>query len=211
MSNALRHRGVNPGDAVAILCPNSHEMLESHYSVPMAGAVINTINIRLDAATLSSTLEHGEKSCSCPVRPSSLWVEPHPPSSVIQKSEEIGFHITHFYGLAETFGSSALCVPQPQWQALWLEQRALKMPRQGVSTHGLDEIAVLDVVSGEAVPADSQTMGAIWRLCTLTTTSRFGTGPRMSSYPAERTSLALRLRACFTAAYSGPFRSLILV
>ena len=49
-----------PGDTVAILCPNSHEMLESHYSVPMAGAVLNAMNIRLDAGTLSFILAHGE-------------------------------------------------------------------------------------------------------------------------------------------------------
>ncbi|MEH6356656.1 MAG: AMP-binding protein, partial [Marinobacter sp.] len=60
MGDALRRKGVNPGDTVAILSPNSHEMLESHYSVPMAGAVINTINIRLDATTLSFILGHGE-------------------------------------------------------------------------------------------------------------------------------------------------------
>ncbi|HDZ38982.1 MAG TPA: acyl-CoA synthetase, partial [Marinobacter sp.] len=60
MGDALRRKGVNPGDTVAILSPNSHEMLESHYSVPMAGAVINTLNIRLDAATLAFILEHGE-------------------------------------------------------------------------------------------------------------------------------------------------------
>ncbi|MBC7183556.1 MAG: AMP-binding protein, partial [Marinobacter sp.] len=60
MGDALRHRGINPGDTVAVLCPNSHEMLESHYAVPMAGAVLNSVNIRLDAATLSFILAHGE-------------------------------------------------------------------------------------------------------------------------------------------------------
>jgi len=84
-----------------------------------------------------------------------------PPSSVIRKAEEIGFQITHLYGLTETFGPSTLCVPQPEWQQLPLEERALKMSRQGVSTHGLDEVAVLDMVSGEAVPADGKAMGEI--------------------------------------------------
>ena len=60
MAAALRARGIAPADTVAILCPNSHEMLESHYSVPMAGAVLNAINIRLDAGTLGFILAHGE-------------------------------------------------------------------------------------------------------------------------------------------------------
>ena len=60
MGDALRRRGINPGDTVAILCPNSHEMLESHYSVPMTGAVLNSINIRLDSATIAFVLAHGE-------------------------------------------------------------------------------------------------------------------------------------------------------
>lgn len=60
LGDALRQRGVVPGDSVAVLCPNSHEMLEAHYGIPMAGAVIVPINIRLDAATLAFILTHSE-------------------------------------------------------------------------------------------------------------------------------------------------------
>ena len=60
MASALSRRGIETGDTVAILCPNSHEMLEAHYSVPMSGAVLNAINIRLDAGALSFILAHGE-------------------------------------------------------------------------------------------------------------------------------------------------------
>src|SRR5690606_8943483 len=48
------------GDTVSVLCFNTHELLESHYSIPMIGAVLNALNTRLDAATLSFILEHGE-------------------------------------------------------------------------------------------------------------------------------------------------------
>ncbi|MBS3805227.1 MAG: AMP-binding protein, partial [Oleiphilaceae bacterium] len=334
MGDSLRRRNINAGDTVAVLCPNSHEMLESHYAVPMAGAVLNSLNIRLDAATLSFILAHGEarvlfydtqwesqvraaiaelevppllvsiernagasegladldyESLLMEGDPEASWqrpldewdaitlnytsgttgnpkgvvyhhrgaylaamtnamvfdmtaetvylwtlpmfhcngwaytwaitavggthvclrevdtreiyrrIEDHgvshmcgapvvmnlllqdlgrqnltlsrpvrfamggaaPPSSVIRKSEEIGFQITHLYGLTETFGPSALCVAQPEWQQLPLEERAVKMSRQGVPTQGLDEVAVLDMVSGTPVPPDGNTLGEI--------------------------------------------------
>lgn len=334
MSDALRGRGVREGDTVAILCPNSHEMLESHYAVPMAGGVLNAINIRLDTPTLSFILAHGEARVlfydtqwesqvrgavaeldvppllvaierqagasdgvadldyeallaegdpdSDGLPPSDEWnaislnytsgttgnpkgvvyhhrgaylaamanamafdmtaetvylwtlpmfhcngwaytwaitavggthvclrevdtreiyrrIEQHgvthmcgapvvmnmlaqdlgrenltlsrparfalggsaPPSSVIRKAEQIGFEITHLYGLTETFGPSSLCVPQPDWQELSLEERAVKMSRQGVPTLALDEVDVLDLASGEPVAADGQSMGEI--------------------------------------------------
>jgi len=55
-------RGIKRGDTVAIISANIPEMFEAHYAVPMAGAVLNAINIRLDAATIAFILEHGEAS-----------------------------------------------------------------------------------------------------------------------------------------------------
>ncbi|MEE8247615.1 MAG: AMP-binding protein, partial [Alphaproteobacteria bacterium] len=59
LAAALMARGVAPGDTVAVMASNVPAMLEAHYGVPMAGAVLNTINIRLDAATVAFILEHG--------------------------------------------------------------------------------------------------------------------------------------------------------
>ena len=59
-ADALRKAGIKRGDTVAIMSPNTPALLEAHYAVPMLGAVLNPINIRLDAATIAFCLEHGE-------------------------------------------------------------------------------------------------------------------------------------------------------
>jgi fatty-acyl-CoA synthase len=59
LASALTGRGVGPGDTVAVMLPNTPPMLEAHFGVPMAGAVLNSINYRLEAATIAYILEHG--------------------------------------------------------------------------------------------------------------------------------------------------------
>jgi fatty-acyl-CoA synthase len=60
LASALVKRGIERGDTVAAVLPNVPAMLEAHYGVAMAGAVLNTINTRLDAAIIGFTLDHGE-------------------------------------------------------------------------------------------------------------------------------------------------------
>lgn len=60
LASALAAKGIGKGDTVAVLAPNVPAMLELHYGVPMLKAVINTLNIRLDAAALAFILDHGE-------------------------------------------------------------------------------------------------------------------------------------------------------
>jgi fatty-acyl-CoA synthase len=60
LASALARRGIGRGDTVSIMAPNVPEMLEAHYGVPMTGAVLNALNIRLDAETIAFILEHGE-------------------------------------------------------------------------------------------------------------------------------------------------------
>ncbi len=60
LASALRQAGVNPGDTVSIMAPNVTAMIEAHFGVPMAGAVLNTLNVRLDAEMLAFMLQHGE-------------------------------------------------------------------------------------------------------------------------------------------------------
>jgi fatty-acyl-CoA synthase len=60
LASALVKRGISRGDTVAVMLANTPAMLEAHYGVPMAGAVLNTLNTRLDAAIIAFTLDHGE-------------------------------------------------------------------------------------------------------------------------------------------------------
>jgi fatty-acyl-CoA synthase len=60
LASALDKLGIGPGDTVAVMLPNVPAMLEAHYGVPMTGAVLNSLNTRLDAAILAFTIDHGE-------------------------------------------------------------------------------------------------------------------------------------------------------
>ena len=59
-ASALETQGIGLGDTVSILAANTPELFEAHYSVPMTGAVINTINIRLDPHTITYILKHSD-------------------------------------------------------------------------------------------------------------------------------------------------------
>ena len=60
LASALRGRGIGAGATVAAMLCNTPEMYECHFGVPMAGAVLNTLNTRLDADAIAFTLKHGE-------------------------------------------------------------------------------------------------------------------------------------------------------
>jgi len=60
LAAALAKRGIGRGDTVALMSPNLPEAFEAHFGVPMAGAVLNALNIRLDAETIAFILKHGE-------------------------------------------------------------------------------------------------------------------------------------------------------
>jgi fatty-acyl-CoA synthase len=60
LAAALAARGIGRGDTVALIAPNIPEAFEAHYGVPMAGAVLNALNIRVDPATIAFILRHGE-------------------------------------------------------------------------------------------------------------------------------------------------------
>ncbi len=84
-----------------------------------------------------------------------------PPSAVIEAMEADGFHVTHLYGLTETYGPATVCLPQEDWPALELSQRSARMSRQGVHYGTLEDASVKDPETMEDVPWDSETYGEV--------------------------------------------------
>src|SRR6185437_11595445 len=60
LASALARRGIGKNDTVAVMLPNTPPMYEAAFGVPMCGAVLNTLNTRLDAETIAFMLRHGE-------------------------------------------------------------------------------------------------------------------------------------------------------
>ncbi len=335
LGSALEKAGIAKGDTVAIMSPNAPAMLEAHYGVPMTGAVLNTLNVRLDAATIASTLDHGEAKIlltdrefsatikealvqaktqplvididdalaeggnligktdyesfiatgdpefswslpadewdaislnytsgttgnpkgvvyhhrgayllatgntlawNMPAHPIYLWtlpmfhcngwcftwslsinvgthvclrrveadaifeaIEEHgvthlcgapivmnmiasaaaehpgfgrtieiataaapPPAAVIGKMEESGFHVTHLYGLTETYGPAVVSEWHREWDSLPREERAAMKSRQGVPYQVLEDTMVADPETMTPVPSDGKTLGEVF-------------------------------------------------
>lgn len=62
LADSLVKRGVQRGDTISIICPNIPEMFECHFAVPLAGAVLHSINIRLEAETIAYMLDHADST-----------------------------------------------------------------------------------------------------------------------------------------------------
>ena len=84
-----------------------------------------------------------------------------PPSAVIEAMENMGFRVTHLYGLTESYGPATLCAPQDDWRALPLSERALQMARQGVPMPALAQVMVADSATLAPVPRDGTTLGEV--------------------------------------------------
>jgi len=84
-----------------------------------------------------------------------------PPASVLQKMEADGFHVTHVYGLTETYGPAVACAWHAEWDALPPEGRAEKKSRQGVAYPTLENLMVADAGSLEPTPKDGDTIGEV--------------------------------------------------
>ncbi|GMH06599.1 hypothetical protein Nepgr_008439 [Nepenthes gracilis] len=84
-----------------------------------------------------------------------------PPPQILFQMEELGFKVSHLYGLTETYGPGTYCVWKPEWDSLPPKERSRLMARQGVHHLGLEDVDVRDPISMEKVEADGKTMGEI--------------------------------------------------
>ena len=85
-----------------------------------------------------------------------------PPAAVIAGMENMGFEVTHVYGLTETYGPCVVCAPQDGWAELSIKDRAELLARQGVRAPLQDQLMVADPETLEPVPKDGKTMGEIF-------------------------------------------------
>ena len=310
LASALTRAGVGKNDTVAVMLPNTPPMVEAHFGVPMAGAVLNALNTRLDPETVAFMLDHGEakviivdpefshtlqkalalrqsksplqvidvtdalytnewdaialnytSGTTCnpkgvvyhhrgaatnaisnilewdmPKHAAYLWTLPMfhcngwcfpwtlaaragvnvclrridaqsifdmmrehgvthycgapivhgllvnasaemkqglpsgvkamvagaaPPASMIEGMEEMGFDLTHVYGLTEVYGPATVCAKHAQWDELPIGERARLNARQGVRYHLERDVCVLDPQTLQPVPHDGETMGEI--------------------------------------------------
>ena len=84
-----------------------------------------------------------------------------PPAAMIEGMENIGFDLTHVYGLTETYGPATVCAKHEEWGALDIGKRAERNGRQGVRYLMQEGLAVMDAATMTPVPADGETMGEI--------------------------------------------------
>lgn len=131
LASALTNRGIGKDDTVAVMLPNIPEMLELHFAVPMIGAVINTLNVRLDAEAISFMLQHGEAKVLvvdrefCDVAQTACRMLEHPPLIIDVNDPEYGegkpvSDLDYEAFLAEGDPEFAWQWPDDEWQAIAL-------------------------------------------------------------------------------------------
>ncbi|BBR54348.1 MULTISPECIES: acyl-CoA synthetase [Pseudomonas] len=131
LASALAGRGIGRGDTVAVMLPNIPAMLEAHFAVPMIGAVLNTLNVRLDAEAIAFMLQHGEAKVLITDREFHSVIEgalallEHPPLVVDVDDPEYGegravSDLDYEALLAEGDPAFAWEWPDDEWQAISL-------------------------------------------------------------------------------------------
>ncbi|MDG9875432.1 acyl-CoA synthetase [Pseudomonas juntendi] len=131
LASALVGRGIGRGDTVAVMLPNIPAMLEAHFGVPMTGAVLNTLNVRLDAEAIAFMLQHGEAKVLITDREfhtviaAALALLEHPPLVVDVDDPEYGegravSTLDYEALLAEGDPAFAWDWPNDEWQAISL-------------------------------------------------------------------------------------------
>ena len=84
-----------------------------------------------------------------------------PPSAVIEAMEDIGFNVTHMYGLTETYGPATTCLPQEDWNGLSIQERSGRMARQGVHNITFEGSRIKESNTMKDIPMDGKTIGEL--------------------------------------------------
>ena len=128
LAEALRRRGIGRGDTVAVMAPNVPALLDAHYGVPMAGAVLNALNYRLDARSIAFILAHGEAKLLIADREFAPIVEPAlrelgRPVPVVEIDDSVGASLggTEYEMFLAEGDPPALCErPHDEWDPIAL-------------------------------------------------------------------------------------------
>ncbi|POA48424.1 acyl-CoA synthetase [Pseudomonas sp. MPR-ANC1] len=129
LASALERAGVQPGEQVAILAPNIPEMLEAHYGVPGAGAVLVCINIRLEARSIAFILRHCEarvllcdREFGAVVREALAMLETPPLLVAIDDAQaegtDLASELDYERFLAQGDATRPLSAPHDEWQSI---------------------------------------------------------------------------------------------
>jgi fatty-acyl-CoA synthase len=128
------------------------ELIKAHRVTHFCGAPIVHSTLINAPAALRQGITH---------KVSSMVAGAAPPAAMIEGMEQMGFDVTHVYGLTEVCGPAGVCAKHESWQALDITGRAERNSRQGVRYLLEDDLTVLDPNTMQPVPADGETMGEI--------------------------------------------------
>lgn len=131
LASALHKRGIGFGDTVSIMGFNTPQMYEAHFGVPMTGAVLHSLNTRLDAATIAFMLDHAESKIlltdreASPAIKDALAQMEHPPLVIdiddpLAEGGELLGELTYETLLREGNPAFEWLLPQDEWQAISL-------------------------------------------------------------------------------------------
>jgi fatty-acyl-CoA synthase len=112
------------------------------------------------APTVLTTIVSAEQASPLD-EPAEVFVGGAPPApALLEKAAGLNLHVTHLYGLTETYGPIAVCAWNPDWDDLPLQEQAALRARQGVGTIVSERMRVVDEDMRD-VPADGETLGEV--------------------------------------------------
>ncbi|MEJ6708334.1 MAG: AMP-binding protein [Amylibacter sp.] len=132
LASALIKHGINAGEVVSTICPNIPAIVEANFGVPASGAVLNTINTRLDADTIAYIFDHAESKIALidtqflPVALDAIKLMDGTPPMIIEVADEAagypatGDHLEYEDLIAQGDPNHAWHMPSDEWDAISL-------------------------------------------------------------------------------------------